>query len=78
MGPKKKAEKAQAEMLGLEEIDKDDLMVCGACGSVFDVDIAEVCPRCTGQGLNPGPEEKENPEGEFNLDPWDSLGEDKE
>ena len=65
MSPKGKAGKAQAEMLGLEEIDKDDLMVCGACGSVFDVDIAETCPHCKGLG-NPQREagvDAENPDG---------------
>ena len=72
MSSKKEAEKAQAETLGLEEIDKDDLMVCGACGSVFDVDIAEDCPHCKGQG-NPGPEKEkkaENPDPDFDGS-WD-------
>jgi len=73
MSPKKKAKEAQAEVLGLEEIDKDDLMVCVECGSVFNIDIAEVCPRCEGKGLNPGPEKEEEDE---NFSPWDALGED--
>jgi len=76
MSPKQKAEKVQAETLGLEEIDKDDLVVCSACGSVFDIDIAEICPRCKGFG-NPGEDVTRDADG-FGKDGLDKDGFDKD
>lgn len=62
MSPKKKAEKAEAEVLGFDEVDLDSMVVCGACGNSFCAEISEVCPTCKGEGLNPGPEKEDEDE----------------
>ena len=70
MSPKKKAKKAEDEVLGFDEIDLDSMVVCGACGSPFYTEIADLCPRCQGKGLK-------NPDG-FDKDGFDKDGFDKD
>lgn len=60
--------KKAVEYLPLSDFDLEDVVSCSLCRTVFvQVEGDEACPRCGGEGLNPGPEKEDEDE---DYGPW--------